>query len=172
MASELTMSEGQRVPGGVVAAAVVLGLMTFVGLLIAAFSAFALFVSRSALIPHIPSVRMAAGAIDALLLALVVLSVFTIVGLFRLKPWARYSIVLLGLLDFIVFAILCGGVLVARMKSDMAAMTLPNNPGVTMGDILLWLAGFYALLALIGVWWMVYFNRARMRRIFPRQPRV
>lgn len=160
------MNEQRRVPAGVAAAAIVLGLMAFVGLLIAAFSAFALFVARSALIPHIFSVRIAAGAIDALLLALVILSAFTIVGLFRLKLWTRYSMILLGLLDFAVFAIMCAGVLVARVKSGMAAMTLPNEPGVTLGEILLGLAVFYALLALIGVWWMLYFSRKRMRMVF------
>lgn len=166
MSSELTMDEERRVPGGVVVAAVVLGLMAFVGLLIAGFSAFALFVARTALIPRIPSVRMAAGALDALLLALVVLAAFTIVGLFRRKLWARYSMILLGLLDFVVFAIMTAGVLVARVKSGMDAMTLPNNPGVTLGAILLWLAAFYAVLALIGVWWMIYFSRKRMLEIF------
>lgn len=166
MSSELTMHEERGVPAGVVVAAVVLGLMTFVGLLIAAFSAFALFVARTALIPRITSVRMAAGALDALLLALVILAIFTIVGLFRLKVWARYSMILLGLLDFVVFAIMTAGVLVARVKSGMGAMTLPNNPSVTLGEILIWLAVFYAVLALIGVWWMLYFSRERMRGVF------
>lgn len=160
------MNEERRVPAGVVVAAVVLGLMAFVGLLIAAFSAFALFVARTALIPRIPSVRMAAGALDALLLILVILAAFTIVGLFRRKLWARYSMILLGLLDFVMFAIMTAGVLVARVKSGMEAMTLPNNPGVTLGEILLWLAAFYALLALIGVWWMVYFSRKQMLGTF------
>lgn len=165
MSSEL-MHEEERVPAGVVVAAVVLGLMAFVGLLIAAFSAFALFVARTALIPRITSVRMAAGALDALLIALVILAAFTIVGLFRRKPWARYSMILLGLLDFVVFAIMTVGVLVARVKSGMDTMTLPNNPSVTLGEILLWLAAFYAVLALIGVWWMIYFGRTRMLGIF------
>lgn len=160
------MHEERRVPAGVAVAAVVLGLMAFVGLIIAAFSAFALFVARTALIPRITSVRMAAGALDALLLALVILAVFTIVGLFRLKAWARYSMILLGLLDFVVFAIMTVGVLVARVKSGMGALTLPNNPSVTLGEILIWLAVFYAVLALIGVWWMLYFSRGRMRDVF------
>lgn len=166
MSSELTMHEERRVPAGVVAAAVILGLMAFVGLLVAAFSAFALFVARTALIPRITSVRMAAGALDALLLALVILAVCTIVGLFRLKLWARYSMILLGLLDFVVFAIMTAGVLVARVKSGMEALTLPNNPSVTLGQILVWLAAFYAVLALVGVWWMVYFSRNRISGVF------
>jgi|SRR6185437_5960121 len=154
------------VPAGVAIAAVVLGLMTFCGLLIVAFSSFALFVAHSAIIPRIPSVRIVAGGLDALILALVILGVCTVVGLFRLKLWARYSITLLGLLDLLVFSLMTAGVLVGRVKSGMASMPIPNNPTITLGDILLWLAGFYAVLALIGLWWMIYFNTSRVRKIF------
>jgi hypothetical protein len=155
-----------HVPAGVVVAAVVLGLMAFVGLLIAACSAFALFVANSPLIPRIPSVRMVAGGLDALILALVIVAACAIVGLFRLKIWARYAITLLGLLDLLVFAVMTAGVLIGRMKSGMASMPIPHNPSLTLGEIMLWLAGFYAALALIGVWWMVYFNTRRVREIF------
>ena len=159
-------SDPRGVPAGVAAAAVVLGLMTFCGLLIVAFSSFALFVAHSPIIPRIPSVRIIAGGLDALILALVILGACTVVGLFRLKAWARYSITLLGLLDLLVFALMTAGVLVGRVKSGMATMPIPNNPSLTLGDILLWLAGFYAALALVGVWWMIYFNTGRVRKLF------
>lgn len=159
-------NERVSVPAGVAIAAVVLGLMAFVGLLIAACSAFALFVAKSALIPRIPSVRIVAGGLDALVLGLVILAACTIVGLFRLKIWARYSITLLGLLDFVVFAIMAAGVLIGRVKSGMAAMRIPNNPNLTLGEILLWLAAFYVALALIGAWWMIYFNVPRVCEAF------
>lgn len=157
------------VPAGVAIAAVVLGLMAFVALLIAAFSAFALFVAHSAIIPRIASVRIVAGGLDALILALVILAACTIVGLFRRRIWARYSITLLGLLDLIVFALMTAGVLIGRAKSGMASMPIPNNPNITLGDILLWLAGFYAALALVGVWWIVYFNTGRVRALFAKR---
>lgn len=159
-------SERVKVPPGVATAAVVLGLMAFVGLIVAVASALALFVVKTALIPKIPAVRMAAAGLDALLIALVIVSIFTIVGLFRVKVWARYAITLLGLLDFIVFALMTVGVLFGRMKSGMAGMTLPNNPHVTLGDVMLYLAIFYAVLALIGVWWMIYFNVDPVRKVF------
>jgi hypothetical protein len=158
--------ERVRVPAGVAIAAVVLGLMAFVGLLVAGGLAVAIFVIRTPLIPRIPAVRMAAAGVDALVLALVVLAACTIVGLFRLKIWARYSIVLLGLLDFLVFALMTAGVLIGRVKSGMASMPIPNNPHVTLGEILLGLAAFYALLALVGVWWMIYFNAKPVRQTF------
>lgn len=159
-------SDSRGVPAGVAIAAVLLGLMTFCGLLIVAFSSFALFVAHSAIIPRIPSVRIVAGGLDALILALVILGACTIVGLFRLKLWARYSITLLGLLDLVAFALMCAGVLVGRVKSGMASMPIPNNPSITLGDILLWLACFLAVLALVGLWWMIYFNTGRVRKLF------
>jgi hypothetical protein len=153
-------------PAGVIIAAVVLAVMAFIALLMAACSAYVMFGTNSALIPRIPSVRMAAGGLDALILALVILAAATIVGLFRLKVWARYSITLLGLLELLVFALMAAGVLVARAKSGMAAMPIPHNPGLSLGQIMLWLACFYGALALIGVWWMIYFNTTHVRLAF------
>ncbi|HEX5234464.1 MAG TPA: hypothetical protein VFW25_03940 [Silvibacterium sp.] len=154
------------VPAGVVIAALILGVMAFVGLLLAACSAFALFISNTPLIPRIPSVRLLAAGLDGLIIALAILAAFTIVGLFRLKLWARYSITLLGLLDLVVFALMAAGVLFGRAKLEMSGMQIPGHPGVTLGDIMVGLAAIYAILALIGVWWMIYFNLGRLRSIF------
>lgn len=159
-------SERRRVPSGVVVAAVILGLMAFIGLVVTGASAFALFVMKTPLIPKIPAVRMAAAGLDALLLALVIIAAFTIAGLFRMKVWARYTITVLGAIDFIVFALMTVGVLIGRAKSDMAALALPNNPHVTLGEIMLDLAIFYGALAIIGIWWMAYFNVGPVRRVF------
>ncbi|MGH9586224.1 MAG: hypothetical protein ACRD3F_04695 [Acidobacteriaceae bacterium] len=153
-------------PAGVIVAAVVLGVMAFIALLIAACAAYVMFATNSALIPRIPSVRMVAGGVDALIIALVILSAATIIGLFRLKVWSRYSMSVLGLLDLLVFGIMTVGVLVARAKSGMAAMSIPNNPGLTLGEIMAGLACLYGVLALIGVWWMIYFNTERIRLVF------
>lgn len=155
-----------RVPAGMVIAAVVLGIMAFIGLLIAVCSAYALFVANTALIPRIPSVRHDAAALDALILALVLLAAFTIVGLFRLRIWARYSIILLGLLDFVVFALMAAGILVGRAKWDLSTMPIPGHVTTTVGDVLLALAAVCMALAIIGVWWMAYFNTSRLRLLF------
>jgi hypothetical protein len=154
------------VPSGVVAASVVLAVLAFVGLLIAAGCAYLLFGAENAVIPHILSVRIIAIGLDALVLALVILAICTIVGLARLKVWARYSITLLGLLDLLVFGLLTAGVLIARFRSGFAALTVPNNPGLTFGEVLVGLAIFFALLALIGVWWIIYFNTDHTRMVF------
>lgn len=153
-------------PPGVIIAAVVLAVMALVALFIAACAAYVMFATNSAIIPRIPSVRMVAGGLDALIVALVILSAATIIGLFRLKIWARYSISVLGLLDVLVFGIMAAGVLVARAKSGMAAMSVPSNPGITLGEIMVGLACLYGALALIGIWWMIYFNTERIRLVF------
>lgn len=158
--------ERVRVPGGVLLAAAVLGLLAFVGLLVAACSAFVLLSSHNALIPRIPSVRITVGGLDVLLLALVILASCTIVGLLRLRLWSRYSMTLFGLLDFVTFGLLAILILIGRVRSGMAAMPIPNHPDITLGGIMLGLAAFYALLALIGVWWMVYFNVSSVRLVF------
>lgn len=155
-----------QLPIGAVIAAVILGLMAFLGLLFTSASLIAQFILQSPLIPRIPVVRIVAGSLDALVLALVVLAVLTIIGLFRLRIWARYSMVLLGLLDFLVFGFMAAAVLVARVRSGFAAMPLPNNPHLTVGTVLLVLAAIYGVLALIGLWWMVYFNSKPVRQVF------
>lgn len=155
-----------EVPAGVGIAAAVLGLMALVGLLVAACSAFALFMTNTALVPRIPVVRLTVGIVDLLLLALVTLAAYTIVGLFRMKVWARYSMVALGALDFLFFVVLMAGVLIGRVKSGMAAMQIPGHPTLTLGEIMLELAAFYGVMALIGVWWVVYFNLRPVRLVF------
>jgi len=155
-----------EVPAGVGIAAAVLGLMAFVGLLVTGCTAFALFMTNTALVPRIPTVRVAVALTDLLLLALVVLAVCTIIDLFRMKQWARYSMIVLGSLDVLFFAVLMAGVLIGRVKSGMAAVAIPGHPTLTLGDIMLLLAAFYAILALIGLWWVVYFNLRPVRLAF------
>lgn len=158
--------ERLHLPAGAVVSAVILGLMAFVGLLFTFGSLIAQFVIKSPVIPRIPVVRMVAGGLDALMLALVILAVATIIGLFRLRVWARYSMVLLGLLDFLVFGLLTAAVLIARVKSGMAAMPVPNNPHLTVGEILITIAAVYGVLTLIGLWWMLYFSSQSLRKLF------
>jgi hypothetical protein len=155
-----------HLPAGAVIATVVLGLMALVGLLLCGASVIAQFVINSPLIPRIPTVRMVAAGLDALVLALVILAVFTVIGLFRLRVWALYSMMLLGLLDLVVFALMSVGVLIVRVRSGMAPLAIPGNPHLTVGAILFALAGLYALLALVGVWWIVYFSARPVREVF------
>jgi hypothetical protein len=37
---------------------------------------------------------------------------------------------------------------------------------LTLGDIMLVLAAFYAVMALVGLWWVIYFNLKHVRLVF------
>jgi len=97
---------------------------------------------------------------------LVLWSIWTVVGLFQLKPWARFSILALGALDLCFFGVQCVGLLMLRGRYDFS-MTMPTGPGaVQVSTLLLEIAAFDAVLALIGVWWLVYFSLAHVRVAF------
>ena len=93
---------------------------------------------------------------------------WTVVGLFRFRLWARYSMIVLGVLDFLFFASLSAGLVWLRSNPFVVAMEARPNPGmpVSPGALMIGLSAFYAVLALIGVWWVVYFNLARVRLAF------
>ena len=162
------MVDTNEKPGGIYLAAIVLALMGAFGLLTIAFSVVTLFLTSHAIAPSIPSVRIVLAGVHLLMLAAVFWSFWTVAGLFRFRPWARYSIIVLGVLDFLFFAALSVGLAWLRGNAFVAAMdarpnsVLPFSPSALM----IGLSFFYALLALIGVWWVVYFSRARVKLAF------
>ncbi|HTZ90138.1 MAG TPA: hypothetical protein VMA71_07350 [Alloacidobacterium sp.] len=162
------MSDPNEKPGGVFAAAIVLALMGAFGLLSTAFSAVTLFFTSHAIAPAIPSVRILLAVAHLLMLAAVLWSFWTVVGLFRYRTWARYSIIVLGILDFLVFALLSAGLAWLRRNPFIASMDAHPNPSMPFspGALMLGLSIFYALLALVGLWWVVYFNLTRVRLAF------
>jgi hypothetical protein len=96
----------------------------------------------------------------------------TVAGLFRLRTWARYSIIAIGTLDFIFFALLCGTMLMARRNPIVIGMDAHPNPAIPfpLGAMILALAVIYGVIALVGLWWMVYFNLRQVRLVFaPRE---
>lgn len=102
--------------------------------------------------------------------ALALWGVATAVGLFRLRRWALYSMLVIG-----------GGLLLIGLPSMLAmlAMTmvpLPLPASVdasqaqavhTMTRIALGIgAAFYGTLSAVGVWWLIYFNRKKVCDVF------
>jgi hypothetical protein len=84
----------------------------------------------------------------------------TAVGLFRLRVWSRWSI--------LVFS-----ALLAFMGGSSALMIsiipMPPTPQVSqqiMSGIKIGIAAFYSVLALMGAFWLYYFNTARVRTQF------
>lgn len=162
------MPDPKQKPGGVFLAAIVLALMAAFELLSTAFSVVTLFLARHALAPNIAGVRVLLAVIHLLMLIFVFWCFWTVVGLFRFRPWARYSVIVIGVLDFLFFASLSGGLAWLRGNALIAAMDARPNPAIhfSPGVLMLWLSVFYALLAVIGLWWVVYFNLARVRLAF------
>jgi hypothetical protein len=164
-------------PAGVSIAAIVLALMAALGLLFAVLSIAAFFLTHNPIIPHIPVVRLFVACFNLLTLVLIAWCFWTVAGLFQLKPWARLSMMAIGGLDLCFFALQSVGLLVIRGRYDFAGLTIPNgsttHPGlISVAEILLYVAAFDALMAVIGVWWLVYFNTQKVRLAFAGDSRV
>ncbi|MGD0680462.1 MAG: hypothetical protein ABR990_00315 [Terracidiphilus sp.] len=109
-------------------------------------------------------------AIGVFFVALAVWGILTSVGLIRLRRWARYSILVIGgLLAFFGFIQLLVTLL-------MMLVPLPTSAGVdasqaqsvhamtriTFGVVAL----FHGIVCAMGVFWLVYFNRKKVRDAF------
>jgi hypothetical protein len=86
--------------------------------------------------------------------------IWTAIGIFRRRGWARVSIVIFAAL--LTFMAGSAGLVILVMR-------LPAQPNVTQGmmDAIRWgMGGFYSLLAAIGVWWLVLFNLRSTKEYF------
>jgi hypothetical protein len=84
----------------------------------------------------------------------------TSIGLFRLKRWARLSILIFSVLLVVV------SVFGAPM---LLLIPLPQPPEAApqiANQIRFGMVGFYALLAAIGIWWFILFTRRSVREQF------
>jgi uncharacterized membrane protein (DUF2068 family) len=109
-------------------------------------------------------------ALSAVCLALAVWGIITTVGLFRLRRWARYSVLVIG---GIIAAI--GGF---SMLTSLIILAIPMTPtaGMDASDASTFAAMKYVIFAVseimygimtgVGVWWLVYFNRKQVREVF------
>jgi hypothetical protein len=126
-------------------------------------------VSRSNQLPLSPmffKVMFLLGSLMYLLPA--VWGIVTGIGLWRLKNWARISIIV-----FSVLLILMGG-FSGLMTLVVPIPTTPENaldPSVVTG-IRLGMGGFMLALAGVGVWWLVFFNRAKVKEQFGQFPQT
>jgi hypothetical protein len=89
--------------------------------------------------------------------------IWTAIGIFRRRGWARVSILIFAVL--LTFMGVGGGLAILVMQ-------LPAQPSVTPGMMaaIRWgMAGFYGLLAAIGVWWLVLFNLRSIKEYFVQE---
>jgi hypothetical protein len=81
-------------------------------------------------------------------------------GLFRLKAWARTSILVFSVL--LAITGLFGAILFPLLQHS----TTPESAGSGFTYLKFGIGGFYAVLAGIGVWWFVLFTRPSVRQQF------
>ena len=145
--------------GGVTAAGVVLLAGSAILLLVALATAFAIpFIDSKA-----PAAQLPPGALVtaiAFYLALSGWGIGTAVGLFRLRPWARISILTMSVLALVIGFISAASVLILlpHMPGQLDAHTVAPVHGV--------LAVTFGFPMAIAAWWLVLFLRPGVRQQF------
>lgn len=153
-------------PAGVAAAAIVLGLMACFGLLNSFFMVLGAVLVRPQRTPGGPMIEGIDIAMALFVLAISIFCGFIVVGLIRMRRWARISILILG---GVVAAFALLQVAVACLLAFTVHLTT-GSPSHVSPDIMklvfLGLAGVELIFIAIGVWWLVYFNLRRVRELF------
>ncbi|WP_158824329.1 hypothetical protein [Granulicella sp. S156] len=162
-----------RRPAGVVFSAIVLGLAAAMLCLLAGFSVLGAIIMRHTPmtieapgVPQSSSFMLGVMAFSVLLyLALAVWAITTVVGLFRMRNWARISIMVIG--GGIALIGLFSMLVCAAMPAMMKSLPMPpnTNPAVLRGTFL-FMAIVWLVIASIGIWWLVYFALRRTREAF------
>jgi len=96
--------------------------------------------------------------------ALAVWLILTLVGLIRLRSWARYSVL-------VIAALMAGFGAVSAVTFVAMPFLMPNQPGTepqTVHAMFFVIAAVYAVFALLGVVLLVYYNFPTTRAIFPQ----
>jgi len=162
-----------RRPVGVTLSAIVLGLAAAMLCLLAGFSVLGTFIVRHTPmtieapgVPPSPSFMLGVIAFSVVLyLALAIWAIVTVVGLFRMRNWARISIMVIGggIALIGLFSTLVSAAMPAMMKSVPMP---PNTDPAMMRGIFLFMAIVWLVIASIGIWWLVYFALRRTREAF------
>jgi len=107
-------------------------------------------------------VRTSLALTGVMMLLLSLWGIATAIGLFRLRNWSRISMLIFaGLLT-----LGCGMSLVVFNVMPMPASPADASVHVDMSGIMLGLSVFYGLLALLGGFWLYFFNSAKVRAQF------
>lgn len=92
--------------------------------------------------------------------------ILTAIGLFRLKEWARISTIVFSVLLILMFGF--GGLMTLLIPFP----TPPNqdvNPAI-MNGVRTTIGTFMFAVVAVGVWWLVFFNRAKVKQQFAASP--
>ena len=98
--------------------------------------------------------------------ALATWATLTVIGILRLRSWARYSILIIGG-GLTVLGLLAGmGTLVSRTMLPTLSAQQPNADPRILSTVFFLMTGFYLLITAVGVWWLIYFNLRPVRELF------
>jgi len=158
-------------PIGLILSAIVLSLAALFLLLLSVVSVFtSVFASRqpsTAAMPHFVTYLFV--ALSIFYAALGVWAILTVIGILRLRAWARYSILIIGGGLAVTDAFAAFGTLVGRtMLPTLEAQQPAADPRV-MSMVFFVLAAAYLLVAAVGIWWLIYFNLRPVRELFSNQ---
>lgn len=156
-----------RRPVGVTVAALILGLMALFGLLVIALSFAEMFLMDSPALHEAAGTRTTMAGFDLISACFFVFCLWTVVGLFRLRRWARYSVVVIGAALFLLSLAISALLLVVRRFIPAAPPAKMSAAQFHLASgLLIFIAVVYLAFALIGLWWVIYFNLKSVRRAF------
>jgi len=147
-------------PVGVTASAIVAFLGSIIALLFAVLMAATPFMATPQ--PQPPYAAQVAIASAATGIALAILGIWTSIGLWRLRPWARTSI--------LVFA---GFVAVGCLFSLLITMAIPKSPAYSVDTehvIRATMTAMFGIPLAIAVWWLIQFNTPSTKAAFLAPP--
>jgi uncharacterized membrane protein (DUF2068 family) len=143
-------------PVGVTASAIVAIIGSILMLLFAGMALASLFIQTSAPAPPPRPLQVAFGA--AMFAAFAGIGLWSAVGLFRLRPWARVAILtlaaIIGAGSLFMFALL----MVVPVPPDISIDTVHAVRGFA--------AAAFGIPLAISVWWLVQFNSATTKAAF------
>lgn len=166
---DLALSLPVPVPGrpvGLVLAAMSLALMTCFWLMVGGLGLFSGMFLHTPQIEQYPAIAAIQIASSLAILTICAFCVFTVVGLFRVKNWARISILILGGLLAFISLVSAIGYAVMAMSSLMDQPDTSGTSPIALKFIFLSMSSVSLVVMLIGVWWLVYFNLRRIRALF------
>ncbi len=148
-----------RRPVGVIIAGILLGILAVLGTAVGALALGVSVYAHRPVVPKIPGVELC----FYLVIVFCLFCLCTVVGLFGLRRWARAAMVPIGAIVCVCSALAGAGLIWARQ------FTVLLPPGPYSGEVqtaILCAVALCFLIALIGVWWIIYFCRARVKAAF------
>ena len=155
-------------PIGLILSAIVLSLAALFLLVTTALMAFVgLFAGKQTTVPaapHFVMYFMVASSVFYGVLA--VWAILTVIGILRLRSWARYSILIIGggLAALGILSAL--GTLMGRLMLPTLQAQQPAADPHIMAIVFLFMGAVDLLVSAVGIWLLVYFNLRSVRELF------